>query len=444
MTTLANNVAADAAERPTPLTRHAAALLVLCIFVGATEGYDVQAMALAAPLIKSAWRLDFQHIGLLIAASSVGQVLGSFLLSPIGDSWGRRPGILLGLLIAAVGTGAGALAPDFSWLAATRLLAGLGLGLALPNVIAMALELAPPRMHALAVVLVMSGYPLGGAIGAAAASPMIPSQGYAAVFIVGGAATALSLLLCLVALPESPSFLGRKPARAGELSTLLARLGRADPVEFEPQKVVQVEGTRARVAALFATERRRGTIFLWLMNLGNVALVYFFISWLPSLIVAGGLDAGAALRATSLFGAVGTAGALLMVLTFRKLGPIRVLAAAYAAALAATLALAFHAGSGGLFYLTIAVAGVSIVGSQFCLSAVVAQFYPAAIRATASGFATGVGRAGAILTPIVAGSIIGAMGGSSRAYLIAAALAAIALVAALGLELSGDMRRKAP
>jgi len=308
----------------------------------------------------------------------------------------------------------------------------------------MAMELAPLRMHALAVVLVMSGYPLGGAIGAAAASPMIPSQGYAAVFIVGGGATALSLLLCLVALPESPSFLGRKPARARELSALLARLGRAAPVKIMQQGVVQVEGTKARVAALFAPERRRGTIFLWLMNLGNVALVYFFISWLPSLIVARGLDAGVALRATSLFGAVGTVGALIMALTFRRLGPIRVLAAAYATALAATLALAFHAGSGGLFYLTIAVAGVSIVGSQFCLSAVVALFYPAAIRATASGFATGVGRTGAILTPIVAGSIIGAMGGSSRAFLIAAALAAIALVAALGLELSGDMRREAP
>jgi len=124
MTTIANDAAADAVERPTPLTPYAAAMLVLCIFVGATEGYDIQAMALAAPLIRSAWRLDFQHIGLLIAASSVGQVLGSFLLSPIGDSRGRRPGVLLGLLIAAIGTGAGALAPDFSWLAATRLLAG--------------------------------------------------------------------------------------------------------------------------------------------------------------------------------------------------------------------------------------------------------------------------------------------------------------------------------
>jgi len=442
MTTVANDAAVDSAAGETPLTLYAAAMLVLCIFVGATEGYDVQAMALAAPLIHSSWHLDFQHIGLLIAVSSIGQVLGSFLLSPIGDSRGRRPAILLGLLIAAIGTGSGALAPGFLWLAATRLLAGIGLGLALPNVLAMAMELAPRRLHALAVVLVMCGYPLGGAVGAAAASTVTPSYGHAAVFILGGGCTALSLLLCLLALPESPSFLARKPAQAGELSALLARLGRSTPPQIPQEKGVQVDGPAARVAAMFAPERRRGTIFLWLMNLGNVALVYFFFSWLPSLIVARGLDASAALRANSLFSAAGAIGALIMALNLRRLGSIRVLTAAYAIATAATLTLAFHAGTGELFYLIIAVAGFSIVGSQFCLSAVVAQFYPATIRATASGFASGVGRAGAILTPIVAGAFIGAAGGG-QAFLIAAAPAAIALIAALGLELSGDMRRNA-
>lgn len=440
MTTIADG-SGKTGFKETLLTPYAAAMLLLCILVGAAEGYDVQAMALAAPLVRAAWKLSFQNMGLLIAASSVGLVLGSFLLSPVGDSYGRRPAILLGLLIAAIGTGTGAFAPDLPWLAATRLLAGVGLGLALPNLLAMAMELAPHRLHALAIVLVSCGYPLGAAAGSAIASGLIPAHGHAAVFLVGGCGTAAALVLCLFALPESPSFLARKPARSEELSTLLARLGRTVTAQT-PQDKVKAEGAKGRVAALFAAERRRGTILLWLMNLGNVTLVYFFFSWLPSLIVARGLEASTALRATALFSMVGVVGALIMVLTFARVGAVRVLAAAYVAAIAATVALSMYKGADSLFYLMIAVAGFSVIGSQFCLSAVVAQFYPADIRATASGFATGIGRAGAILTPIAVGAIIGAMGGSGQAFLIAVVPAAIALIGAVGLELSGDMRRK--
>lgn len=442
MTTLASKAGAKAPGDPTPLTAYAASMLMLCILIAGAEGYDIQAMALAAPLVRAAWHLSFQQVGLLMAVSSIGLVLGSFLLSPLGDSRGRRPAILMGLLIAATGTGAGALAPDFPILAATRLLAGVGLGLALPNLLAIAMELVPSRLHALSVVLVSCGYPLGAAVGSGVASGMIASHGHTGIFLVGGCGTAAALALSLLTLPESPAFLASRPARTAELHRLLARLGRTAPAESPQDRVVKGEGTGARVAALFAAERRRGTIFLWLMNLGNIALVYFFFSWLPSLIVARGLDAAMALRATSLFSIVGAGGALLMALTLVRLGPIRVLTVAYVAAIAATWTLAVYKGPDGLFYLAIAIAGFSIIGSQFCLSAVVAQFYPADIRATASGFASGVGRAGAVITPIVAGAIIGALGGSGGSFLIALVPAAIALLAAIGLELSGDMRRK--
>ncbi|GLT00353.1 MFS transporter [Sphingobium jiangsuense] len=425
----------------TPITAYAATMLALCLFVGATEGYDVQAMALAAPLVKAGWGLGFNQIGALLSISAIGLVLGSFLLSPLGDSLGRRPAILLGLFIAAIGTGTGALAPDFRWLAVTRLVAGLGLGLALPNVLAMAMELMPRRVHTFAVVIVSCGYPLGSALGGAFASALVPAHGHAAVFFVGGAGTTIALLLCALFLPESPSFLAHRPGRAVELERVLARLGRRIPAESLHRKVEAIEGFRARIAAIFAPERRRLTSLLWMMNLGNVALVYFFFSWLPSLIVASGLTARDAILATSLFSASGAVGALALAFLLPRLGPVRVLAAAYLLAIAATSALAVGVGAGIAFYLALMVSGVVVVGSQFCLSAVVAQAYPGAIRATASGFATGIGRAGAIATPIAAGALIGLFQGSGRSFMIALIPAAIALVAAVLLEFWGDLRR---
>lgn len=427
-------------EEQTPVTSYAAAMLALCVLVGATEGYDVQAMALAAPLIRAAWHLGFNQIGMLLAVSAIGLVAGSFLLSPIGDGLGRRPAILIGLSIAGLGTGGSAFVPDMGWMVATRLVAGVGLGLALPNVLAVAMELMPRRAHAFAVVLVSCGYPLGSAIGAAAASVLIPTHGWAAVFLVGGAGSAIALLFSAVFLPESPSFLARRPAREAELARLLRRLGRAIPPQALQRKVERLEGLGERIGALFTPERRRATALLWLISLGNVALVYFFFSWLPSLITASGLPPEEALRATSLFSVAGATGALLMVFLMPRLGALRVMIVAYVAAIVVTALLA-RPGDGAAFHLIIALAGASIIGSQFCLSAITAQYYPATMRATASGFAAGIGRAGSILTPIVAGALIGVLGGGRQSFLIALVPAGIALVAAILLELGGDLRR---
>src|SRR6187402_2994892 len=184
----------DAAEHQ-PVTAYAAAMLALCVILGATEGYDVQAMALAAPLVRASWNLGFNQIGLLLSVSSIGLVLGSFLLSPLGDGWGRRPAITVGLLISAIGTGCGGFAPGFGPLLATRLVAGLGLGFAMPNLLALAMELMPRRLHTFAVVLVSCGYPLGAAVGAAVAGSLVARHGHFAVFAVGGVATAGAFIL---------------------------------------------------------------------------------------------------------------------------------------------------------------------------------------------------------------------------------------------------------
>ncbi len=424
-----------------PISGYAVAMMALCTFVAMSEGYDVQAMALAAPLVRAQWHLAFAQVGLLLSLSAVGLVIGSFLLSPMGDGVGRRPAILYGLLVAGLGTGLGALAPDLGALLATRLIAGVGLGLALPNLVAIALELMPLRAKTFAVVLVSCGYPLGASAGAAAASALLPRFGWPCVFVIGGSVTASAFALSLVWLPESPSFLVRRPGRAKEMARLLARLQRPARPEPVRPKGGDAQGALSRIAALFTVERRTATILLWLMNLGNLALVYFYFSWMPSLLVGGGLDAGAAIRATSLFGAAGAVASFLMAYLLPRVGPVRVLASAYVVAIAATIALAGRGAVDWSLYGVVAVAGAAIIGSQFCLSAVVAQYYPGEIRATASGYATGVGRAGAILTPVAASAVIAVMGASRHALAIAIAPATIALFAALSLELKGGLRR---
>ncbi len=60
-----------------------------------------------------------------------------------------------------------------------------------------------------------------------------------------------------------------------------------------------------------------------------------------------------------------------------------------------------------VLFLLVGLAGASTIGTQIVTYAYVGQFYPMAVRATGIGWASGVGRSGAILAPIVIGSLVG-------------------------------------
>ena len=57
-------------------------------------------------------------------------------------------------------------------------------------------------------------------------------------------------------------------------------------------------------------------------------------------------------------------------------------------------------------FLAVGMAGASTIGTQIVTYAYVGQFYPMAVRSTGIGFASGVGRSGAILAPIVIGALV--------------------------------------
>lgn len=60
-----------------------------------------------------------------------------------------------------------------------------------------------------------------------------------------------------------------------------------------------------------------------------------------------------------------------------------------------------------VLYGLIAIAGATTIGTQILAYACVAQFYPMAIRSTGLGWASGVGRTGAIVGPLLGGALVG-------------------------------------
>ena len=59
-----------------------------------------------------------------------------------------------------------------------------------------------------------------------------------------------------------------------------------------------------------------------------------------------------------------------------------------------------------LLYVLVAVAGATTMGTQNLTNAYVAQYYPASIRSTGLGWASGIGRIGGIVGPTIGGFLL--------------------------------------
>ncbi|WP_179046057.1 MFS transporter [Sphingobium lactosutens] len=415
------------ASRPSKFTTYSFSLFLLCILIAMTEGYDGIAMSLAAPMLATEWALPPSSVGILLTTSIAGMMFGSLVLAQLGDRWGRRPTVILSLSIAGIGTAAGAVAPDFDTMLLTRVVAGVGLGMAIPNVLAIVMELVPSWFRTFSIVLVSCGYPLGSSVGGLVASQFTSDHGHKAVFLVGGVGTLLAASLCLLFLPESPAFLAFREGKRDKLEVLLQRLGGKLMENFSLDPV-RTTNSRSPISILFSRDYLKITMLLLAVNIGNMSVVFFFLNWLPSLLVGKGLGVEAAIKATSIFNGAGIVGGLVLAGAIYKYKPTIVLGICFTLATAAILSLADNAG-GGAFWTLIGICGAAVVGSQFCLMAIVNQFYPAEMRATGSGFVGGAGRLGAVAAPLVGGYVMNQTGSAPLTFAVAAVPAILGLVA---------------
>lgn len=135
-------------------------------------------------------------------------------------------------------------------------------------------------------------------------------------------------------------------------------------------------------------------------------MVYALSSWLPKMMASAGYSLGSslsfllALNFGAVFGAIG--GGWLG----DRLNLPKVLVAFFAVAALSIGLLGFKSPTPVLYSL-IAVAGATTIGSQILLYACAAQFYAMAIRSTGLGWASGIGRNGAIVGPLLGGALVG-------------------------------------
>jgi MFS transporter, AAHS family, 4-hydroxybenzoate transporter len=372
-----------------------------------SDGYEINAMSLAAPELRGLWHVPDASFTWALSASSFGILLGAPLFGWLGDRYGRKAAILSSTLICAVTTLLIALAGNLPELVVLRFVTGIGIGGLMPNTIALNLEMSPRRRRATLVVLMFAGVTLGGSVPGLVARWLLPSQGWTVLFEVGGLvalAAAAGVGLCL---PESVRFLALQQQKPAVLRAIALRM-RPD-LDIPPDvrwSIPQGPSTgEGGLRQLFSPQLRRITPLIWMCFATALMTNYFLNSWLPLLGAASGLSRERISTAAALYSVGGTAGGILMSVLMDRFGII-VSVVLFALAVPAIVLLGLTGLSGPALYHLVFVSGLAVLGAQFGNNAAAGMAYPTQFRAKAVGWALAVGRFGSILGQVSGGVLI--------------------------------------
>lgn len=345
----------------------------VCVLIAALEGYDVQAFGVAAPRLAPALGLDPGQLGWAGSMANIGLVLGAVLGGWAADRWGRKPVLLVSILAFGVFSLATAFAQGFEPLLAARFLTGLGFGGVMPNLIALAAEIAAPGRRAAVTSAMFCGMPAGGAAVSLLARLAGAHADWRLLFLVGGALPLLIAPLVVRLLPET------RPEPAPNLDRSLAK-------------------------ALFAEGRLGPTLLLWGASLLTGLMLHLLLNWLPLLVAAKGHSGADGAAASLAFNLMGVVGAVALGVAADRAGVRRTMLVAYLALGAAMGSIAAAAGM-SVILATAAAAGFMLIGALYVLYGLAPGIYPPQVRSAAAGAAVGVGRFGSIMGPLVAGGM---------------------------------------
>jgi len=413
------------------------AALAMTVLLNALDGFDVMSISFAAPGIAQEWAVPQDVLGWVLSMELIGMAAGSILLGGMADRFGRRPTILGCLTVMAIGMLLAPTSTGVEQLSLWRLLTGLGIGGMLAALNATVAEFSNAKYRSLVLPLMVTGYPLGAFLGGMMAGSVLEGGDWRGVFYLGAGLTIAAIPLAFWLIPETPDWLAdRRPANAlDRINTTLRRFGHAEAQCLpEPRKT---EDTSS-LADIFKPPLLSRTVLLTLAYLTHVTAYYYFVKWIPKLVVDMGFDAssgGEVLTRAMLGGAIG--GGLLGLVALKigiKKATIISLAGAFVMLNVFGRAPTDLAMLGWIAGVTAFFSNAAGVGFY----ALLAMAFPPHVRATGTGFGIGFGRAGAAMGPALAGILFARGLDVGTVSTIISAGSAIAIIAILLVRISGS------
>jgi len=418
-----------------PFTRQHGRLVVGSGAGWALDAMDVGLISFVMAALATQWGLSSSTLSWVASVGFIGMALGAGLGGLLADRFGRRQVFAVTLLVYGLATGAAALSWSVGALLVFRFLIGLGLGAELPVASTLVSEFAPARIRGRVVVVLEAFWAVGWVLAAVIGYVVIPGSddGWRWALALGALPTFYAVVVRR-GLPESVRFLearGRWEEAEAAVRRFEESAGVAAPVHPEPPRTSRPRPVPGP-AALWRREHAGSTAALWLVWFCVNFSYYGAFIWIPSLLVASGMDLVRSFGFT-------------LVITLAQLpgyAVAAVLVEVWGRRPTLSLFLVGSAGSALLYgnastEAAILAAGMALsffnLGAWGALYAISPEVYPTELRGTGTGWAAGFGRIASILAPLAVPWVLDNGGTDGLLFGIFAAFFATAALATWGL-----------
>ena len=371
----------------------------LCFWVAFFEGFDLQAPGIAAKGIAATFSLDQIQMGYVFSLGVFGMLFGAFFGGRVADYLGQKKVLMLSIAIFGVFMSLTAIAPSIEVLYAARFFTGLGLGAAMPTMISVVGDEATEANRGKLNSLMYCGLPVG-AIFVAGLGIFFKDISWHTLLLVGGLTPLLLIPFMAIILKDK-----RK------------------------EKVQTAETVPPMAQILFAEQKYKQTLPLWVSFFFTLMVNYILISWLPNLLMEQGLEKQQAFMIMLVFQVGAVIGTLGFGYLLDRLKLWQMAALIYTGLFIAVFTL-FTTTSIPVLVAAGVLGGIFSTGGQSILYGISPIFYSNAGKVTGVGSAISLGRLGAMTGPLLTGKIL-ALGFGTAGILVAStpgiALSALAV-----------------
>ena len=406
-----------------------------CWLLGA---YGVTIVGFILPAIKDEWPVTSTMLGLLASLGMAGMMVGSILAGMLSDHFGRRKVLTIGLLLLGVFFLGSALSPAFLSLLVLRFLTGIGLGVILPVSSVYVMEFSPTRWRGGMSVILNACWGLGGTISALVGYSLVLSQGWRPAMFLGVVSVLIAILVYKF-LPESIRFLISKGYQT-QVRAAVARIHFISDTavsEMDTREISQPEISRDQ-PGIWSAKYARITTSLWILWTSLNFLYQGAYIWLPTLLATVKVSEGRSYVLTMLISLGQLPGTFIVAYLADRMSRKKLI----------VISLSLLAGGAFLFGLDqqdtwIVVCGfLLMVFNGMCWGIAYpfsSEMYPTRMRGAATGWATGIGRIGGVIAPLLIGWVVQSGGSIMTVFsiLAAAPLLSAFIVSAIPLETTG-------
>lgn len=380
-------------------------LVILSGLCWALVAYGVTIIGFLLPSLRADWGTSSSLLGIIAGAGLVGMFIGSTIGGTLADRLGRRRVLTWALVFSGVFFLLSALSRNYASLLVLRLFTGMGLGAVIPIVSTLVTEYSPSRVRGTLSIVINACWGLGGTLAALVGYSIVLEQGWRVAMYMGGFAFLLAILVRFM-LPESTRFLisrGRHAEAQKQFSAI-----HLDLVEINTSDISTPIPTSSAASAsggIWSTAFARITFSLWFLWAGLNFLYQGVLVWLPTMLASTRITEGRSFLLTLLISIGQIPGSLIVAFLVDRTRRRGLLLISLALLTAATFLLGLSQNDTWILvtgFLLMIFNGMAW-GMAFSVSS---ELYPTRIRGAATGWATGVGRLGGAVAPMLVGLVL--------------------------------------